>query len=180
MRVIAGTAKSIPLLTREGLDTRPTADRVKEAEFSIIQFDIPGSSVLDLFGGSGQLGIECLSRGAADAVIVDQSREAVQIIRENLRRTGLSDKAQVIQSDYQSFLSNCTKKFHLIFLDPPYQGNYLQNALKIISEIDILLSGGIILCEHSSGSILSDDFPGFHRGKTYRYGKTSLTVYRKD
>ena len=180
MRVIAGTARSVPLLTREGLDTRPTADRVKEAEFSIIQFEIAGSTVLDLFGGSGQLGIECLSRGASEAVIVDQSKDAVRIIQENLRRTKLSEKAQVIQADYLSFLANCTKSFQIIFLDPPYQGNYLQNALKRISEIDILSPGGIILCEHSSELSLSDDFSGLKRGKTYRYGKTSLTIYRKD
>lgn len=180
MRVIAGTARSVPLLTREGLDTRPTGDRVKEAEFNIIQFDIPGSTVLDLFGGSGQLGIECLSRGASGAVIVDQSKEAVRIIQENLRRTKLTEKAQVICADYLSYLANCTKQFRLIFLDPPYREKFLENAIKRISEIDILLSGGIILCEHPSDKSLPDDFSGLKKGKTYRYGKTSLTIYRKD
>lgn len=179
MRVIAGTARSVPLLTREGLDTRPTADRVKEAEFNIIQFEIAGSSVLDLFGGSGQLGIECLSRGAKDAVIVDESSEAVRTIKENLRRTKLAEKAQVVQSDYLAFLANCTKRFHLIFLDPPYKENFLENAIKTISEIDILPSDGIILCEHSSDKALLP-YPGLIKGKTYRYGKTSLTIYRKE
>lgn len=180
MRVIAGTARSIPLLSREGMETRPTADRVKEAEFNIIQFEIEGRSVLDLFGGSGQLGIECLSRGAKDAVIVDQSSEAVAVIKENLHRTKLAEQAQVVQSDYLSFLSNCTKTFQLIFLDPPYRENFLENALKRISEIDILSSGGIIICEHSSNQVLSSDFSGLIRGKPHRYGKTTLTVFRKE
>lgn len=179
MRVIAGTARSIALLTRDGLETRPTADRVKEAEFNIIQFEIPGSSVLDLFGGSGQLGIECLSRGAKDAVIVDESFEAISMIRENLRRTKLTEKAQVVQSDYLSFLANCTKRFHLIFLDPPYRENFLEKALNRISEIDILSLDGIILCEHPSDKILTDTYSGLTRGKTYRYGKTAVTLYRK-
>lgn len=179
MRVIAGTARSIPLLTREGLDTRPTADRVKEAEFNIIQFEIEGRAVLDLFGGSGQLGIECLSRGAKEAVIVDESSEAIRIIRENLRRTKLTEKAQVVQSDYRTYLANCTKQFQLIFLDPPYKENFLENALNRISEIDILSSGGIILCEHPSDKAISAEYPGLNRGKTYRYGKTALTVFRK-
>lgn len=179
MRVIAGTARSIPLLTREGLDTRPTADRVKEAEFNIIQFEIEGRAVLDLFGGSGQLGIECLSRGAKEAVIVDESSEAIRIIRENLSRTKLTEKAQVIQSDYLTYLANCTKQFQLIFLDPPYKENFLENALNKISEIDILSSGGIILCEHPSDKAISAEYPGLNRGKTYRYGKTALTVFRK-
>lgn len=179
MRVIAGTARSVPLLSRDGLDTRPTADRVKEAEFNIIQFEIEGRTVLDLFGGSGQLGIECLSRGAKEAVIVDQSAESIRIIKENLRRTKLTERAQVVQSDYLAFLSNCTKRFHLIFLDPPYRENFLENAIKSISEIDILLSDGIILCEHPSDKVLNDTFPGLIRGKTYRYGKSSLTLFRK-
>ena len=180
MRVIAGTARSVPLLTRDGLDTRPTTDRVKESEFNIIQFDIEGRTVLDLFGGSGQLGIECLSRGAKEAVIVDESSEAIRIIKENLRRTKLTEKAQVIQADYLSYLANCTKHFQLIFLDPPYKENFLENALKRISEIDILSSGGIILCEHPSDKTVFADYPGLNRGRSYRYGKTALTVFRKD
>ncbi len=180
MRVIAGTARSVPLLTRDGLDTRPTTDRVKESEFNIIQFDIEGRAVLDLFGGSGQLGIECLSRGAKEAVIVDESSEAIRIIKENLRRTKLTEKAQVVQSDYLGYLANCTKHFQLIFLDPPYKENFLENALNKISEIDILSSGGIILCEHSSDKTAFADYPGLNRGKSYRYGRTTLTVFRKD
>lgn len=179
MRVIGGTARSIPLITREGLETRPTGDRVKEAEFNILQFQLPGARVLDLFGGSGQLGIEALSRGAAEATIVDCSPEAIRIIQENLRRTKLEASAQVIRADYEDFLTNCTKKYQIILLDPPYRENFLENALKRISEIDILLSGGIIICERPVDKMLGD-YPGLTHTREYRYGKTALTVYRKE
>ena len=114
MRVVAGTARSIPLKSRDGLDTRPTADRVKEAIFNILQFDVPGAEVLDLFGGSGQLAIEALSRGASHAVIVDRSPEALAVIRENLERTKLADRAEVIRADYQEYLRRCGRRFSII------------------------------------------------------------------
>ena len=116
MRVITGTARGIQLLTPKGMQTRPTADRVKEAMFSIIQFDIPGMRVLDLFGGTGQLGIEALSRGASEAVFVDAGESACALIRENLRRTHLESEARVFRNDYLTFLSNCREKFGIIFL----------------------------------------------------------------
>lgn len=180
MRVIAGTARSVPLLTREGLDTRPTADRVKESEFNIIQFQIAGRQVLDLFGGSGALGIECLSRGAEHAVIVDADRDAVRVIRENLRRTKLADRAEVLQQDYLSYLKTARTRFDLIFLDPPYRSGFAEIALKTISEIDILHSGGIILCEQACDFPVKGEFAGLVRQKDYRYGKTLLTLFRRE
>lgn len=179
MRVIAGTARSIPLLSLKGEATRPTTDRVKESVFNILQFEIEGRNVLDLFGGSGQLGIECLSRGAKEAIIVDKSSDAIRIIKENLKRTKLAEKALVIQSDYMSYLANCTKRFHLVLLDPPYRENFLENAINKISEIDILSSDGIILCEHPSDKVILADYQGLVQEKTYRYGNTSLTILRK-
>ena len=179
MRVIAGTARSVPLKTLDGLDTRPTTDRVKEAVFSIIQFEIEGREVLDLFGGSGQMAIEALSRGAASAEIVDASAAAVAVIRDNLSRTRLQDKARVIRSDYLAYLRRCRRQFHLIFLDPPYHENFLENALKQISEIDILKSHGIIVCEKPSDKALGD-YPGLVRSKEYRYGRTSVVLFRKE
>ena len=178
MRVIGGTARSVPLLSRDGLDTRPTADRVKEAIFNIIQFEIEGRQVLDLFGGSGQLAIEALSRGAAGAVIVDQSKDSVSIIRQNLQKTGLSDRAELVCRDYMEYLNHTKKSFDLIFLDPPYREKFLENALKRISEIDILKSGGIIICERPAEKALPEEFSTFRRVKDYRYGKTGVTVYR--
>lgn len=179
MRVITGTARGTVLKAPEGLATRPTADRVKEAMFSIIQFDVPAARILDLFGGSGQLGIEALSRGAKSAVFVDESQKACDLIRENLRRTKLMEHSRVVRGDYQTFLMNCKEKFDIIFLDPPYAEVFLENSLKIISEIDILQTNGIIVAERPSGKALLCDLPGFYRSKDYKYGNCVLTVYRK-
>lgn len=180
MRVITGKARGINLKTPEGLQTRPTADRVKEALFSIIQFDIPGARVLDLFGGTGQLGIEALSRGAKSATFVDASNTACNLIRENLKRTRLQEEGRVICSDYLTFLGRCSEKFDIIFLDPPYAEVFLENALNRIAEIDILQSGGIIITERPLEKELSMDFTGYSRSKDYKYGKVLLTIYRKD
>ena len=180
MRVIAGIRRGIQLKTPEGMQTRPTADRVKEALFSIIQFDIPCARVLDLFGGTGQLGIEALSRGADHAVFVDASAKACGLIRENLKRTDFLDQAHVVCSDYLSYLEKSKETFNIILLDPPYAEKYLENALKRISEIDILQSGGIIVAERPVEKELSVDMQGYVRSKDYKYGQTVLTVYRKN
>ena len=177
MRVIAGKAKGIQLKTPEGMLTRPTTDRVKEALFSILQFDLPGTRVLDLFGGTGQLGIEALSRGAREAVFVDAREEACRLIRENLKRTGFTGK--VVRGDYLTYLAQCREKFNIIFLDPPYAEVFLENALNRITEIDILQSGGIIVAERPLGKELPWEFEGYTRSKDYKYGKIILTLYRK-
>ena len=177
MRVIAGKAKGIQLKTPDGMLTRPTTDRVKEALFSILQFDLPGTRVLDLFGGTGQLGIEALSRGAKEAVFVDAREEACRLIRENLKRTGFSGK--VVRADYLAYLDHCKEKFNIVFLDPPYAEVFLENALNRITEIDILQSGGIIVAERPLGKELPWEFEGFTRSRDYKYGKIILTLYRK-
>lgn len=179
MRVITGSARGVQLKTPEGLVTRPTTDRVKEAMFSIIQFDIPGASVLDLFGGTGQLGIEALSRGAQSAVFVDAGEPACRLIRENLKKTRLEGQIKVIRSDYMDYLSRCREQFDIILLDPPYAEVFLENALKCITEIDILRSNGIIVTERPLGKELLWEFTGYHRSKDYKYGNTLLTIYRK-
>ena len=179
MRVITGKARGIQLKTPEGMTTRPTTDRVKEALFSIIQFEIPGAKVLDLFGGTGQLGIEALSRGAKSAVFVDAGEPACRLIRENLKRTKLEADARVVRSDYLTYLKSCRETFQIILLDPPYAEVFLENALKCITEIDILQSGGIIVAERPLGKELPWEFEGFTRSKDYKYGNTLLTVYRK-
>ena len=179
MRVITGKARGVVLKTPDGDLTRPTTDRVKEALFSIIQFEIPGASVLDLFGGTGQLGIEALSRGAKRAVFVDEREDACKIIRENLKRTKLDDCASVVRSDYLSYLKRCKETFQIILLDPPYAEVFLENSLKMITEIDILQSDGIIVAEYPVGKELPWDFSGYTRSRDYKYGKTLLTIYRK-
>ena len=179
MRVIAGKAKGIQLNTPQGMLTRPTTDRVKEALFSIIQFELPGAKVLDLFGGTGQLGIEALSRGASKAVFVDARREACQLIGANLKKTHLESEASVVQSDYLEYLNRCKETFQIILLDPPYAEVFLDNAIKRITEIDILQSGGIIVAERPLGKELPWEFEGYTRSKDYKYGKIILTLYRK-
>ena len=180
MRVITGKARGVALKTPDGMKTRPTSDRVKEAMFSIIHFDLPGTKVLDLFAGTGQLGIEALSRGAKSAVFVDVQETACRVVQENLRRTKLAEQGKVIRADYLSYLSKCVEKFDFVFLDPPYAEVFLENALKKITEIDILQSGGIIVSERPVGKELSCDFEGFSRSKDYKYGNTLLTLYRKE
>ena len=179
MRVVSGTAKGVALKTPDGMSTRPTADRVKEAMFSIIQFDIPGQRVLDLFGGTGQLGIEALSRGAKSAVFVDEADAACKLIQENLKRTKMEHLAKVVRSDYKTFLKTTKDKFDIIFLDPPYAEEFLENSLKLITEIDILQTNGIIVTERPLGKDLPWQFSGYIRSRDYKYGKTLLTIYRR-
>ena len=179
MRVITGKARGVQLKTPEGLQTRPTTDRVKEAMFSIIHFEIPGARVLDLFGGTGQLGIEALSRGAKSAVFVDSGEDACRLIRENLKRAKLEQDARVVRSDYMDYLRRCRENYEIILLDPPYAEVFLENALKCITEIDILQSGGIIVTERPLGKELPWDFEGYTRSRDYKYGKILLTIYRK-
>ncbi len=179
MRVITGSARGTVLKAPKGMQTRPTMDQVKEGLFSAIQFEIEGRRVLDLFAGSGQLGIEALSRGAKSAVFIDASREACAVVRENLTKTRLSDRAQLVQSDYLSYLARCRETFDLIFLDPPYAEVFLETALKKISEIDILSDSGIIICERPAEKQLSGVFSGLLHDRDYRYGKAAVTLYRK-
>ena len=179
MRVITGKARGVVLKTPNGMATRPTADRVKEALFNIIQFDVPAARVLDLFGGTGQLGIEALSREAKSAVFVDEREDACRLIKENLKRTKLEQYGRVIRADYMAYLRTCKEKFDIILLDPPYAEVFLENALKTITEIDILQTGGIIVAERPNGKELLLDFPGYSRSRDYKYGNTLITIYRK-
>lgn len=179
MRVISGKARGVSLKTPDGMKTRPTADRVKEAMFSIIQFDLPNAKVLDLFAGTGQLGIEALSRGAKSAIFVDCQDSACKLIRENLKKTHFEQESRVIKSDYMSYLKTTSDRFDIILLDPPYAELFLENSLKMITEIDILQTNGIIVTERPLKKELSLEFPGFSRSKDYKYGKTLLTLYRK-
>ena len=180
MRVITGSARGRKLKTLEGDSVRPTTDKVKESIFNIIQFDIEGRRILDLFAGSGQLGIEALSRGAKSAVFVDAREDACRLIRENLKRTKLEQQGSVLRSDYMAYLARCNEKFNLIFLDPPYAEVFLENSIKRITEIDILQSGGIIVAERPLGKDLPWEMEGFQRSRDYKYGQVLLTLYRKD
>ena len=177
MRVISGSVRGRRLKTPENYDIRPTTDNVKESLFNIIQFDIEGRRVLDLFAGTGQLGIECLSRGADSVVFIDQSREAVKIIRENLKACGLS--APVLQQEALSYLRGCGS-FDLIFVDPPYESGLYEPVLNVINSVDILSDGGIIVCESRRETPMPELAAPYHKRREYRYGKVKLTLYVKE
>ncbi|MBC5722223.1 Ribosomal RNA small subunit methyltransferase D [uncultured Clostridium sp.] len=179
MRVISGSARGRRLKELQGMDTRPTTDKVKESLFNIIQFEIEGRRVLDLFGGTGQLGIEALSRGADHCTFVDMRKEAAALIRENLRLTGLSERSRVVQGDALSFLSSCGEKFDVILLDPPYHTELLEKSVERITEFDILREHGIMICESAAERELPALPPPYEGGREYRYGKIRLTVCRR-
>ena len=177
MRIITGSARGQRLKEPENYDIRPTTDQVKEAMFNICQFDVAGRRVLDLFGGTGQLGLEAASRGAAAVDIVDSSPAALRLIRENVRRTGLP--VRVIRAEALDYLRSCGR-YGLVFLDPPYDSGLAARALEQAKAFDILSIGGIILCETRSGAELPALAPPYRKGREYRYGKVKLTVYTRD
>ena len=176
MRVITGTAKGKRLKTLDGLDVRPTSEKVKESIFSIIQFELEGAKFLDLFAGSGQIGIEALSRGAQMCVFVDSNRESHNIIKENLQNTSLFQKSKVILMDSLSYLERSSDEFDIAFLDPPYNKGILQKALSKI--VEKMKRHGIIICEHEKNDILPNEVGQFKIFRTYSYGRISLTTYR--
>lgn len=175
MRVITGSARGRRLTSLEGNDVRPTTDTVKEAVFSIIQFSVEGRRFLDAFAGSGQMGIEALSRGAAEACFVDNSRRSLAVVRENLKLCSLEENARVVQSDTLSFLSSCREKFDIVFLDPPYKTGLLEKALAACA--NVVSEGGMIICEHPSDETLPKEAGDFSLKKQYRYGKIRISIY---
>ncbi len=176
MRVISGKARGTSLYSLEGMHTRPTTDRVKESMFSIINFNIPDALVLDLFSGSGALGIEALSRGAKKCYFVENSKPASDVVRKNIEKARVGDLAVLKVMDYKAFLDSATEKFDVILLDPPYNKKMCDEAMKIIYERDLLADDGVIMCETEYGEPITTDFV---KGKEYKYGKISLTVFTK-
>ncbi len=176
MRVITGLARGKNLVTLEGEEVRPTTQRIKEAIFSIIQFDIEGRKFLDLFSGSGQMGIEALSRGANLAVFVDKSNKAINIIKKNLNSTKLLENAKILNMDSNSFLCSTNDKFDIAFLDPPYSKGILQNTIENITHV--MNENAIIICEHPKEEILPDKIGDFLLKKNYKYGRIVVTLYK--
>ena len=179
MRVITGSARGRRLKELQGMDTRPTTGKVKECLFSIIQFDIEGRRVLDLFAGTGQLGIEALSRGAAEVVFVEKRMDAVRLIKENLALCQLQDEARVHMGDALAYLRS-GEKFDLIFLDPPYSTDLLDQALEMIATFDICRAHGIIVAESAADKVLPALPAPYRLYREYRYGQIKLTVYHRD
>lgn len=174
MRVITGTARGRKLREPANMDIRPTTDQVKEALFNILQWDLEGRRVLDLFAGTGQLGIEALSRGAASCLFLDESKEAVDIIKDNVERCGFTN-AKILRTDSLGYLRS-GEKFDIILIDPPYGKGLEQKAVDLIEEFDILSPGGIMTVETRRETPSPEIREGYGSVKTYNYGKIKLTV----
>ena len=182
MRIITGLARGVKLTTLEGEATRPTAERVKEAVFSSINFELEDTLVLDLFGGSGQLGLEALSRGAEQAIFVDSSKDATTIIKANAQKTKLFSKCRILTMDYKDYIRSASGKykFNFIFVDPPYALKLVPDVLKRIMDADILADDGKVICEAESEAILDDKLEEyFELFKSAKYGRVHIAMITK-
>ena len=179
MRVIAGSMRGIKLSAPDGLNTRPTLDRVKEAVFSMLMPYLCDAVVLDLFAGSGAMGIEALSRGSSKAVFVDSDKSAVSCIRNNLRTCRAEERANVNYTDAFTFLSECNEKFDIIFLDPPYFNNVYSSVLEEICKRDILSPDGIIVVEWDFDCGFINDRTEFTVLKEKKYGRVGVTTLKR-
>ena len=182
MRIITGKAKGIRLVTLEGETTRPTAERVKEAVFSMLQFDIEGRRVLDLFAGSGQMALEAVSRGAREAVLIDKSREAISVINKNIAKTKLDDECKVFCMDWSDYVRRFgSEKFDIVFLDPPYASSHLREALLRMHEHRVVKDTGIVVCESENEELfsVSGDLEGkYEIIKQNGYGRVKIALLR--
>ena len=185
LRIITGTAKGKKLITLEGEATRPTSDRIKEAVFSSIQFDLENRRVLDLFAGSGQLGLEALSRGAASAFFTDNAREAIDIVKKNAASCGFSDRCKYLVSDWRNYIRKASgrEKFDLVFVDPPYAMECCGDALERLEKAGLLANGAIVVLESGTEEIDPGLFPNFECIKSTHYGKKTIVnifIYREN
>ena len=183
MRIITGRARGIKLNTLEGENTRPTSERAKEAVFSMLQFDIEGREVLDLFAGSGQMGLEAVSRGAVSATFVDKSRDAAKVIEQNIDKTKLSEFCRVFNSDVQDFIrvTRGRKKYDIVFIDPPYALRAVSPTLKALLDGEMLKPTSIIVCESEEADIFENDTvlgEKFEIIKKAKYGMANITIVK--
>ncbi len=176
MRVVSGSARGKKLLCAEGIDIRPTLDRIKESVFNIIAFDIPDACVLDLFSGSGALGIEALSRGAKECTFVDIAVQSVSVTKKNLDATHLAELASVHCGDSIEFLNNTHKKYDVIFIDPPYNSELYQKALDVIFKNKILTDDGFIVVEYDTEITPDFKITDFKVIKEKKYGRVKILL----
>ena len=177
MKIITGTAKGMVLETLEGDATRPTSQRVKEAVFSMLQFDIEGANVLDLFAGSGQLGLEALSRGAKKAVFCDSSRDATDIIIKNAKKAKLFEKCRVSTCDYNQMITGVAgkEKFDIVFIDPPYSMKITSKILNKLYDLNALNNGAFVICENGDEDCFDGDKSLEEKYEIHRKNKYSIT-----
>ncbi|EUJ32057.1 hypothetical protein MFLO_07727 [Listeria floridensis FSL S10-1187] len=181
MRVIAGSRKGHSLKAVPGKNTRPTTDKIKEALFSIIGPYFDGERVLDLFAGSGGLGIEALSRGAKSAVFIDQAGAAIKTVNENIRATHFETEAQIFRNEAKKALKLLHKnehQFDLVFLDPPYKKQQIEQLMTELAELELLSSGAVVVCEHDKEAEIASDMSGYKQIKQAVYGITVLSIYQ--
>ena len=178
MRIITGSAKGKKLVSLEGEATRPTSERIKEAIFSCIQFDVEGRHVLDLFAGSGQMGLEALSRGAEKATFIDLSREAMDIVKQNCKITGFFESSHFLVSDWRNYIRKASgrDKFDLVFIDPPYAMECCADAAAYLAEKELIIPGAIVVLESGEEEISLDDprLSGYRVIKSTHYGKKTF------
>ena len=178
MRSVTGSAKGKKLVSLEGDATRPTSERIKEAIFSSIQFDVEGRRVLDLFAGSGQMGLEALSRGAQKATFIDLSREAMEIVKQNCKTTGFFDVSHFLVSDWKNYIRKASgrEQFDLVFVDPPYAMECCAEAANYLAEKELIIPGAIVVLESGEEEITMDDprLSGYRAIKSTHYGKKTF------
>jgi 16S rRNA (guanine(966)-N(2))-methyltransferase RsmD len=178
LRIITGAAKGKKLITLEGEATRPTSERIKEAVFSSIQFDLEGRRVLDLFAGSGQLGLEALSRGAASAFFTDSAREAIEIVKKNAAVCSFSDRCKYLVSDWRNYIRKASgrEQYDLVFVDPPYAMECCADAANYLAEKSLIIPGVIVVLESGEEEIDPTDerLSGYRVIKSTHYGKKTF------
>ncbi|MDT8859143.1 16S rRNA (guanine(966)-N(2))-methyltransferase RsmD [Alkalihalobacillus sp. MEB130] len=180
MRVISGEKRGIPLKAVPGSSTRPTTDKVKESIFNMIGPYFSGGTALDLYAGSGGLGIEAISRGMTKTIFVDQNKKAIDTIKQNLQQCRFEERSEVYRNDSQRALKALVKReiaFTLIFLDPPYAKQNIANEISIILDHDLLEEEGIIVCEHVHTVVLPDTIGQGKKVREETYGETTITIY---
>lgn len=177
MRIIAGNFKGRRLETPDDDQIRPTTDKVKEAMFSIVMPWIEDSICVDLFSGTGNLGLEAVSRGAAKCYFCDNSRKSIGIIKRNIQYCKTGDKAVIIPGDYSKALTSIREKVGIFFLDPPYEAGYYEKCFEIIRDLSLLAEDGIIVAEHRTNLEMPDELQGFVKVKERKYGTVVLSIY---
>lgn len=184
MRIIGGLSRGTKLYTLDGLDTRPTLDRVREALFNILQNNIRDAIVLDLFAGSGAIGLESISRGAQKAVLCDKNKKAIDIIKKNVEKLRVEDKVKIAFTDYESFLNTSKEKFDFIYIDPPYKTNFISDSIKIINNRNLLSDNGIIVAETDEEERVKNEIKELNVSINIydirRYGRARLIFMRKE
>ena len=179
MRIIAGELKGRKLTTPRDYNVRPTAEKVREAVFSMLQIYIPDAVVLDLFAGTGSLGLEALSRGARRAYFVDRDRQSIALVRSNVKACGMEDRSVILCADYSSVIGRIHDKIDVVFLDPPYQAGLMEDCLRKLADSEILPEGGIIVAEHGREELLPESLSCLQQIRDRKYGKVRVSVYEK-